>query len=54
MTGCTSEFLCGLQRAAVVNWQGTMMFWADSDHLQRLMCSWATETVVLNPGLHII
>lgn len=54
MAGCFYESTYGLKTALSVSWQGIVLFWADSDHLQRLMCHWATEAVVLNRKLHII
>lgn len=54
MTGCCSESACGLKTALSLSWQGTVVFKADSGHLQRLMCSWATEALGLNQELHII
>lgn len=51
MAGSFSTY--GLKTALSVSWQGIVVFWADSDHLQRLMCHWATEAVISNQELHV-
>jgi len=46
MARCFSESTYGLRTALSVSWQGIVEFCAVSDHLQRLMGSWAAEAVV--------
>lgn len=48
MAACFSGSTYSLKTALLVSWQGMVVFWADSDHLQRQMCSWATKEVFLN------